>query len=77
MGTNWCIIRTTDAINSKTFIAFLQELLKTCPKFVMIRDNADMHSTGQNNPLILTKNAGIHRTSSDIIRIALQFFKDV
>ena len=36
-----------------------------------------MHSTGQNNPLILTKNAGIHRTSSDIIRIALQFFKDV
>ena len=36
-----------------------------------------MGSTGQNNPLILTKNAGIHRTSSDIIRIALQFFKDV
>ena len=36
-----------------------------------------MRSTGQNNPLILTKNAGIHRTSSDIIRIALQFFKDV
>ena len=29
------------------------------------------------DPLILTKNAGIHRTSSDIIRIALQFFKDV
>ena len=36
-----------------------------------------MHSTGQSNPLILTKNAGIHRASSDIIRIALQFFKDV
>ena len=77
MGTDGYIIRTTDAINSETFIAFLQELLKTCPKFAMIWDNADMHSTGQNNPLILTKNAGIHRTSSDIIRIALQFFKDV
>ena len=36
-----------------------------------------MRSTGQNNLLILTKNAGIHQTSSDIIRIALQFFKDV
>ena len=36
-------IRTTDAINSEAFIEFLQELLKTCPKFVMVLDNASCH----------------------------------
>ena len=38
-------IRTTDAINSETFIEFPQELLKTCPKFVMVPDNASCHKS--------------------------------
>ena len=28
-----------------TFIAFLQEVLKACPKFVMILDNASCHKS--------------------------------
>ena len=36
LGADGYHIRTTDAINSETFIEFLQELLKTCPKFVMV-----------------------------------------
>ena len=45
LGTDGYHIRTTDAINSETFIEFLQELLKTCPKFVMVLDNASCHKS--------------------------------
>ena len=45
LGTDGYRIRTTDAINSETFIAFLQEMLKAYPKFVMILDNASCHKS--------------------------------
>ena len=45
LGTDGYHIRTTDAINPETFIEFLQELLKTCPKFVMVPDNASCHKS--------------------------------
>ena len=45
LGTDGYHIRATDAINSETFIEFLQELLKTCPKFVMVPDNASCHKS--------------------------------
>ena len=43
LGTDGYRIRATDAINSETFIAFLQDLLKTYPKFAMVLDNASCH----------------------------------
>ena len=43
LGTDGYRIRTADAINSETFIGFLQDLLKACPKFVMVLDNASCH----------------------------------
>ena len=36
-------IRVIDAINLETFIEFLQDLLKTYPKFIMILYNASCH----------------------------------
>ena len=45
MGTDGYRIRITDAINSETFIEFLQDLLKTCPKFVMILDSVSCHKS--------------------------------
>ena len=43
LGTDGYRIQITDAINSETFIGLLQDLLKTCPKFVMVLDNASCH----------------------------------
>ena len=43
LGTDGYRIRITDAINSEVFIAFLQDLLKTYPKFIMVLDNASCH----------------------------------
>ena len=45
LGADGYRIRITDAINSETFIKFLQDLLKTCPKFVMVPDNASCHKS--------------------------------
>ena len=36
-------IRAIDAINSETFIEFLQDLLKTYPKLILVMDNASCH----------------------------------
>ena len=43
LGADEYRIRTTKAINSETFIAFLQDLLKTYPKFIIVLDNASCH----------------------------------
>ncbi len=43
LGSDGYRIRAIDAINSETFIEFLQDLLKTYPKLILVMDNASCH----------------------------------
>ena len=43
LGSDGYCIRAIDAINSEMFIEFLQDLLKTYPKLILVMDNASCH----------------------------------
>ena len=43
LGSDGYRIRAIDAINSETFIEFLQDLLKAYPKLILVMDNASCH----------------------------------
>ena len=45
LGSDGYRIRAIDAINSETFIKFLQDHLKTYPKLIMVLDNASCHKS--------------------------------
>ena len=52
LGKDGHRIQAADALNSDTFMAFLKSLLKTCPKFALVLDNASCHRSAMVNEFI-------------------------